>query len=99
MSKRSRSRQNSDHRSSDGFLVRPSPNTQPRGEGLIRGSVLFTASSALDAGFEMILLAPAVRGIKTEGTTAAFDELEGRGGKVVGRKGGDWENDLKKVIQ
>ena len=59
-------------------------------------SVLSTGRSALEAGFETILLGAAVRGIKEDGVKKAFAELEGMGGVIVSED--DWEGALQRAL-
>ncbi len=68
-------------------------------EALMTGrSVLQTALSSLSAGFDTLLVEPAMRGINEGSSDAAFEKVEGSGGKVVGRNGEDWEGPLKDWI-
>ncbi|OCF45710.1 hypothetical protein I317_00613 [Kwoniella heveanensis CBS 569] len=57
--------------------------------------VLQTALSALSASFETTIIAPAVRGISEADANEAFDKLMSLGGKIIGRQGTSWEQELR----
>lgn len=59
-------------------------------------SVSSTARSAIEAGFNTVVLGAAVRGIKEEGVRATFSELQGMGGVLVQEH--DWSSALKHVL-
>ena len=59
-------------------------------------SVLQTGLSSLLAGFDTLLVDPAVKEIRKDGVAAAYSKLEGAGARIVGReKGEDWEASVR----
>ncbi len=61
-------------------------------------SVLETALASLSAGFDTLIVEPAIRGIYENQVKAAYRKMEGAGGKLVGRNGESWEGAVKQWV-
>lgn len=59
-------------------------------------SVKSTALSALEAGFETIILEEGIRGIDEEGVTKTLEMLKAKGARLV--KGDSWAAEIKRLI-
>lgn len=69
-----------------------------RREAEVGFSLLQTTLSASSAGFDTLVVEPAIRGIDPAASQSALTKIEGVGCKVVGRNGEDWESALKQWI-
>jgi hypothetical protein len=74
------------------------PTTQGKRPREAYDSVISTARSAHDAGFQVALIEPMIKGIDGSNSAAAIEEMRGKGALVLGEGGSDWEEKLRSWI-